>query len=65
MARLYGRFLFVRHPFAAAVRLREIEGEIREILRTYPDLASTRSNDHSRSRSRRIRRDGREYRRRW
>ena len=39
MPRLHGRFLFVRHSFAASVRLREIEGEIREILRNYPDLA--------------------------
>jgi hypothetical protein len=63
MPRLLGRFLFVRRPVAAAVRLREIEGEIREILRDYPDLAESRSNDYSNPRSRRSRRFGREPRR--
>ena len=63
MARLHGRFLFVRHSFAASVRLREIEGEIREILRNYPDLAYRRSNAYSTLPSHKSRRIGRIRRR--
>jgi len=48
MPRLQGRCVRVRSY--AADRLRDIENEIREILRTYPDLSSAGSNVYSRSR---------------
>ena len=54
MPRLPGRCPSVRSLLCAADRLRDIESEIREILRTYPDISATpSSNVHSTDRPRR------------
>ena len=63
MPRLQGRFTRVQRTPSAASRLQEIEVQIREILRNYPELAGCRSNDHSTSRGGSIRILGRGWRR--
>jgi len=61
MPRLQGRYANVQSPLSAAGRLREIEIEIQEILRTYPELVALPSNVHSMVRRGRTM----EYSRRW
>jgi hypothetical protein len=64
MPRLQGRFVSPQYAPSAAGRLREIEIQIREILRAYPDLANDRSNDYSTSRRPSMHPPGRVWRRR-
>ena len=61
MPRFQSRFVSAR-PTPAARRLREIEIQIRAILRAYPELARAHSNDCSIPRPRRGRSDFRRWR---